>query len=69
VRAERHGKELRLTVQDDGAGLAPQASTSGTQFGTQQVQERLRTQYGDSAHFSLLPAVPRGCIATIRLPL
>jgi hypothetical protein len=69
VRAERHGKELRLTVQDDGAGLAPQASTSGTRFGTQQVQERLRTQYGDSARFSLQPAVPRGCVATIELPL
>jgi hypothetical protein len=69
VRAERHGKELRLTVQDDGAGLAPEASTSGTRFGTQQVQERLRTQYGDSARFSLQPAVPRGCVATIELPL
>ncbi len=69
IAAQRQGKELRLTVQDDGFGLSQQASTSGTGFGTQQVRQRLRTQYGDAAAFKLEAVTPRGCLATITLPL
>jgi LytS/YehU family sensor histidine kinase len=69
ISAHQQGKALRLTVQDDGFGLSQQASTTGTGFGTQQVRERLRTQYGDAAAFTLVAATPSGCLATITLPV
>ncbi|WP_374662030.1 sensor histidine kinase [Inhella sp.] len=70
VSARMQSGLLELRVEDDGVGLgAP--SKGGTQFGTQQVRERLRTQYGDRASFRLDPAPPpaSGCLAILELPL
>lgn len=69
VSARRDGDRLCLQVDDDGAGLAASPSQSGTGFGTQQVRERLATQYGQAAGFELLPGQPRGTLARVWLPL
>lgn len=70
VAASLHDGHLRLRVEDDGVGLQPIAQPGSTGFGTQQVRERLRTQYGDRAHFQLEVAPPPmgGCVATVELP-
>jgi len=69
ISATREGDGLRLTVQDDGIGLTTAPATQGTQFGTEQVRERLATQYGGAARFTLEAVVPSGCRASIWLPL
>lgn len=69
VSAWRDGERLCLQVDDDGAGLGQSPSPPGTGFGTQQVRERLATQYGASAGFELRPGQPRGTVARVWLPL
>jgi sensor histidine kinase YesM len=69
VSAAREGESLLLQVEDDGAGLLSSQASAGTGFGTQQVRERLATQYGKTAGFELIPATPRGTLARLWLPL
>ncbi len=69
VSASRDGDRLLLQVDDDGSGLTQAPPSTGTGFGTQQVRERLFTQYGKTAGFELLPGTPRGTRARLWLPL
>jgi signal transduction histidine kinase len=69
VTARRDGARLVLEVRDSGVGLAASSSSSGTQFGTQQVRERLTALYGDAAAFRLEPAAQSGTVATLTLPI
>ena len=71
VRAARLGDELRLTVRDTGAGLAPAAADGGTRFGLEQVRKRLATIYGAAAALELVAAADAegGTVATVRIPL
>lgn len=69
VSAAREGAGLRLVVQDDGVGLAAAPASQGTGFGTQQVRERLATQYGGAARFELEAVAPHGCRASLWLPV
>jgi hypothetical protein len=71
VRAARDGPLLVLTVRDTGVGLAAEADTAGTQFGLQQVRERLATLYGTSASLTLAAVgdAEGGALATVRLPI
>jgi LytS/YehU family sensor histidine kinase len=68
ITAARVGAALVLTVRDSGVGLASNAATRGTRFGTQQVRDRLAALYGDAASFTLEPAAGRGSVARIALP-
>jgi signal transduction histidine kinase len=45
---------LRVTVRDDGAGDASEASESHHQFGLRSLKERLRAAYGASAELQVL---------------
>ncbi|WP_240660754.1 sensor histidine kinase [Inhella crocodyli] len=67
--AREEGAQLVLTVEDDGSGLGAAPASQGTGFGTQQVRDRLATQYGDAARLDLAPLAPHGCRATVTLPL
>ncbi|MED5618436.1 sensor histidine kinase [Ideonella sp. BN130291] len=70
VSARRDGGQLVLSVRDTGVGLDGAPASNGTKFGLKQVQERLRTLYGDAAAFNLQPAddAEGGTLACIRLP-
>nr|WP_316639869.1 histidine kinase [uncultured Roseateles sp.] len=70
ISARRDGDSLLLQVRDTGAGLGVNPNP-GTQFGLQQVRERLHTRYGDAASLSLDTAADErgGALATVRLPL
>jgi hypothetical protein len=70
VSARRDGTQLVLRVRDTGAGLSG-SQGNGTQFGLQQVRERLATLYGAKASFELVDAggAEGGTLATVRLPL
>jgi len=69
IQARQEGQQLVLTVDDDGVGLGAAPASQGTGFGSQQVRDRLATQYGSAAHLDLAPAAPHGCRATVTLPL
>jgi two-component system LytT family sensor kinase len=68
VSAKREGGRLRLHVEDDGVGLPPGAQRSGV--GLRNVQDRLRTLYGQAAEL-LIGTHPggRGTSVTILIPL
>jgi sensor histidine kinase YesM len=72
IRAERDGSSLRLSVRDTGVGLGDGTQpATGSQFGLQQVRERLSALYGARAELALAPAADDegGTLATITLPL
>jgi LytS/YehU family sensor histidine kinase len=68
VSARREGPMLCLEVLDTGVGLGAPAP-GGTQFGLQQVRERLATRYGARAALQLTPHPQGGTLARITLPL
>ena len=71
VQAQSAGDRLRLRVRDTGVGLSTAAGSAGTQFGLDQVRQRLAALYGARARFSLQPAADGegGAEALIELPL
>lgn len=66
VAARREGDVLELTVEDDGPGIADDASqTAG--HGLENTRERLRTLYGDRASLDVRRKA-QGTIAVLRVP-
>jgi signal transduction histidine kinase len=60
---------VSITVADDGRGFASEGeSTSGTGIGLDNVRERLRLAYGDTASFAIGGNFPAGVAATITVP-
>ncbi|MBV9879257.1 MAG: histidine kinase [Gemmatirosa sp.] len=71
VRAERAGAELRVTVSDTGAGLAPRtvgAVRLREGIGLSNTRARLAELYGARGVLTLDGAPGGGCRATITLP-
>jgi signal transduction histidine kinase len=66
LRAERTDGLLRLTVRDDGVGLAPSWNEANSGFGLRSVTERLQALYGDKGRLSL--ANGAGVTVTVTLP-
>jgi LytS/YehU family sensor histidine kinase len=73
VTARRLGAYLQLEVQDRGIGLSHSdngaAPQEGSKFGLLQVRERLATQYGEQARFSIAPAAGGGTLVTLQIPI
>ncbi len=72
IGAQRLHDRLQLRVRDTGIGLAAAAANGhGTQFGLQQVRERLARLYGERASLTVRPApdAEGGTEALIVLPL
>jgi len=72
VAARLERGTLRVTIEDDGAGMgAPEptsraSSGSGTALGN--IRERLRQSYGGAAGLELAAVAPRGVRASLSLP-
>jgi sensor histidine kinase YesM len=66
VTGRRDGTMLEMRVADSGEGMQTQLG-SGT--GLANIRTRLTMLYGRRATFSITPAVPRGVVAMIRLPM
>jgi hypothetical protein len=66
VRAEADAGRVRLTVRDDGPGLAP-AAADGT--GLANSRARLAQAFGEHATLRLDNDPDGGCIASLELPL
>ena len=69
VSASRDDGQLRLRVEDTGAGRADPARSSGKGFGMRQVRERLATVYGGRAGFDFTADPVTGARTLITLPL
>jgi len=69
VEASSDGKQLRLTVCDDGLGLDHPGQSKGTQLGVSNIRERLQVMHGAAASLSLLAQPEGGVIACLILPL
>ena len=67
VRAERENDRLRITVTDTGQGL--NAALSGGGVGLDNIRQRLRVLFSDTAHLMVSRNVPHGFKAVIDLPL
>jgi len=63
------GTRLQLSVHDTGTGPGDALDTAGTQFGLQQVRERLATLYGVAATLELIAASAGGTSVIITIPL
>lgn len=68
VRAEAGGGILRLTVSDDGAGLAD-GVVLGSGVGLRNLRERLAAMFGEAGQFSLARGAEGRTEAALRLPL
>lgn len=66
VVVAQKGKDLTITVRDDGVGL--NTSSSGHQVGLRNIRERLHSLYGASASLTLEDAQPHGLVARLHLP-
>jgi LytS/YehU family sensor histidine kinase len=66
VRASSDGGCLRVSVEDDGRGLA---EPIGQGVGLGNVRERLRAIYGDAARLDLAGGGDGGTVAVIEVPL
>ena len=66
VRAAAQGERLRVTVEDDGRGLA---EPIGQGVGLGNVRERLRAIYGETARLELTGREGGGTVAAIEVPL
>jgi two-component system LytT family sensor kinase len=67
ITARRDGDILELSVEDDGAGMAPGAAeTKG--HGLENTRERLQTLYAERASLVIQPARPQGTTAMLRIP-
>lgn len=66
VSAAASDGELRLQVADSGQGFT---KSSGGGTGLANIRARLAGLYGRAAQFALTQNLPRGVIATIRLPI
>jgi len=64
--------QVVLRVADDGAGFRAAVGADGDErvggVGLTNIRERLRVLYGDAARLTLTEGVPRGVVATLRLP-
>ena len=67
IRAAREDDRLRITVTDTGQGL--NAAQSGGGVGLDNIRQRLRVLFSDSAHLMVSRNVPHGFKAVIDLPL
>ncbi len=69
IRATREDAALRLTVCDDGPGLAVStAPEEHTGLGLANARARLDALYGDGCGLTIEPREPRGVVVTVRLP-
>lgn len=66
IAARREGEDLLIDVRDDGAGFS---STGGSGVGLANTRSRLAALFGTRASLSLSAAMPRGVVASLRMPL
>ncbi|HVY85032.1 MAG TPA: histidine kinase [Caulobacterales bacterium] len=69
VSARRDGGTLRIRVDDDGPGFAPEAPKRGRGVGLANARERLMLIYGDQAGLSAENLKPHGCRIELWLPI
>jgi two-component system, LytTR family, sensor kinase len=60
---------LRLTVRDDGPGMAAKTAQPGSGTGLRNTRERLARLYGSGEHLRIADAPGGGTIVTIDVPL
>jgi hypothetical protein len=69
VTARREGGLVRICIDDDGPGLAPETTPRRRGVGLANARERLLLVYGPGAGLSVQNREPRGCRVEIWLPL
>ncbi len=68
IDIERENDELVITVADTGEGLSDNRAVTPIGVGISNVQSRLAALFGDQASLALSDNIPRGLIATLRVP-
>ena len=68
LSAHRDGRQLVLTVEDNGPGPGPAQTERPGGLGLPNTKARLEALYGDAASVKLTPASSGGTLATVSLP-
>jgi LytS/YehU family sensor histidine kinase len=68
LRARGDGREMRLTVVDDGVGLDGSGAHAGTGTGLTNVRARLQHLYGDAFSLTLAEHEAGGVEAVVVIP-
>ena len=68
IAARPDGDRLELSVSDDGVGLAARSGDSSLGIGLRNVRARLEQLHGSDGTLTVEPSIPRGTVATIRIP-
>lgn len=77
ISVSRDGERIRLEVEDNGAGIAPETlemlrcgerTGNGNGFGTANIRERLHLYFGRESHFDIDSDMGRGTRVTIIIP-
>jgi signal transduction histidine kinase len=66
VSAVQEGGQVRIRVQDDGVGMS---AIPGQGHGLENIRDRLKLIYGDTARLELADGEPQGLLADVILPL
>jgi two-component system, LytTR family, sensor kinase len=67
IASRREANDLILEIRDNGRGL-PEADALREGVGLRNIRERVDQLYGRRAHFSLIPVLGGGTLATLRFP-
>src|SRR3954464_7306558 len=67
IASRREANDLILEIRDNGRGL-PDADALREGVGLRNIRERVDQLYGRRAHFSLIPVLGGGTLATLRFP-
>jgi len=69
IRTKRHDGKLRITIEDDGPGLASGSDAVASQgIGLRNTRARLDHHYGNDHHFSLENTPAGGLLVTVDIP-
>ena len=72
MRSRMSAEKLTIELQDDGVGMSDEEVRSGGEgmgIGIQNVKERLKVLYGETAHMTISSSDGIGTLITIELPL
>ncbi|MCE9593092.1 MAG: histidine kinase [Planctomycetes bacterium] len=68
ISADKSGASVRISIEDDGPGVAPADAADSRAFGLASVRERLRLIHGDAGRLEVASSAPSGAAIHVSFP-